>query len=133
MFVGIYEVASSGKNRIALPKKMRLLLKSDEAVINKGFEKCLFGFAKEEWEIQVKKQLELPLIEKQGRDLRRYIFSGASVVALDDQGRFVIPLFLWNYANLSTKIAIVGAGDHFEIWNHNTWVEKLKELDAQTQ
>jgi len=45
----------------------------------------------------------------------------AMVITLDSQGRFVIPEGMIRYASLGDNLTIIGAGDHFEIWNNETW------------
>ena len=51
------------------------------------------------------------------------MFAQAEEVDLDSQGRFVLNGNLKNYAGLEAgEITIIGAGDHFEIWDKNEWV-----------
>lgn len=101
-----------------------------ELVVSRGLDGCVWGFNRADWEIEAKKQLELPITEKSGRDLRRYLFSAAELVKLDDQGRFVIPQPLMDYASLNDQkmVAFVGAGDHFEIWNLKDWTNIKTQL-----
>lgn len=120
MFTGRYITRFSGKNRIILPKKLRLNLEGEkEIVITKGFEGELWGFKKTDWEVEAKRRLELSLASSEGRSLRRQFFGNSEYVVLDDQGRFVIPEDLVYYAKLSTQLVILGAGDHFEIWEND--------------
>ncbi len=129
MFLGTYKVGFSGAGRIVLPRKLRAELRNtQEIILTKGLDGCVWGFEKEDWEKEAKRQLEIPLTEKKGRDLRRYIFSGAESVELDKQSRFVIPGALLSYAKVSLDCLIVGAGDHFEVWNPKIW-EKNSTLE----
>lgn len=131
MFLGSYVPSFDiNSRRIALPKKIRDYLATAEIILSYGFEKCLFGFEPKTWEIEAKKQLELPLTDKRPRDIRRFIFSSATLVALDDQGRFVIPSTYLEYASLK-KPVIIGAGDHFEIWEETSWKRELGRLEQQ--
>ena len=127
MFLGSYRPSFDlNSRRIALPKKIREYLKSNEIILSFGFEKCIFGFDTQTWQKQSEKQLDRPITDRDARDIRRFFFATAEHIRLDDQGRFVIPGQLLEYAEVKSPI-IIGAGDHFEIWNEATWeVHKLK-------
>lgn len=129
MFLGEYKLKFTGLRRIILPRKFRGELGSmNEVVLSRGLDNCIFGFAKSAWEKETKRQLEIPITSEEGRNLRRYLFSAAEDVKLDRQGRFVIPKVLLDYANLKEEVVLVGAGDHFEIWNPKTWSQLIKEI-----
>jgi len=84
-----------------------------------------------EWEKSAKKQIEIPITEKRGRKIRRYLFSGTMVSNYDSQGRVVIPQPLVDYADLEDPTVIIGAGDHFEIWNKNKWEKYLEKISSE--
>ncbi len=133
MFLGSYKPSFDLKSRrIALPKKIRDYLAKSEIVLSYGFEKCIFGFDTEAWEIQSKKQLEEPINLRSARNLRRFFFASAASCELDEQGRFVIPGSLLDYANLKSPV-IIGAGDHFEIWEEKVWLSLKAELETETK
>ena len=128
MFLGSYTPSFDRlSRRVALPKKIRDYLATSEVILSFGFEKCLFGFDTKAWQNQADKQLSQPLTERGPRNLRRFIFANATYVLLDDQGRFVIPDSLLKFAKIRRPI-IVGAGDHFEIWDARLWVKELTRL-----
>ena len=131
MFLGSY-IPSFDLNtrRLALPKKIRDYLATGEIILSIGFEKCLFGFDTKNWQAESKKQLVLPITQRRSRDLRRIFFASATSIKLDDQGRFVIPSDLLEYAKIKRPI-IIGAGDHFEIWERRTWQEERLRLDKE--
>lgn len=129
MFLGSWAPSFDSKSRrIALPKKIRTYLAKDEIVLSYGFEKCIFGFDTTAWEKESEKQMAAPLTERSARDLRRFFFSSAEFIPLDDQGRFVIPSDLLVYAHIERPL-IIGAGDHFEIWDSTIWQEQIKILE----
>jgi MraZ protein len=131
VFLGEYQTNFSGHGRVVLPKKFRQQLGDETIVLSRGFEGCIWGFALKDFEKEAEKQLQMPVTEKFARDLRRYFFSAAESVKLDDQGRFVIPGDLLEYAGISDEVTIIGAGDHFEIWNPENWRELLKNLTRE--
>jgi MraZ protein len=132
MFLGTYRFGFSGAGRVVLPRKLRGELRNaQEIVLTRGLDGGIWGFDKEEWEKQAKLQLEIPITERRGRELRRIFFSGASFAELDKQGRFVIPDELFSLGERKDEVCVVGAGDHFEVWNLKEWKNLLtKGVDA---
>ena len=129
MFLGEYIAKFSGKGREILPKKMRQEVTGKEVILSRGFEGCIWGFDITAWQKEAKKQLEISATEERARYLRRYLFSASEPVEFDSQGRIVIPSALLTYANLLNEVVIIGAGDHFEIWNKKIWKKHLKEIE----
>lgn len=129
MFLGEYHTKFTGQGRIVLPKKFRQELPGgQEVILSRGFEGCIWGFAAEDWQKEAEKQLQITATEEKARNLRRYLFSAAESVSLDDQGRFVIPKLLLDYAQLKSEVVMVGAGDHFEIWDPQNWHQLIGQL-----
>ena len=50
---------------------------------------------------------------------------------LDAQGRFIIPSALLEYARVNGEIVMIGAGDHFEIWQKKIWQRHLKSMERE--
>lgn len=129
VFLGEYQAKFTGQGRVILPKKFRQDLQDGQVIVlSRGFEGCIWGFSVEDFQKEADKQLTLTLTEEAGRQLRRYFFSAAESVKLDNQGRFVIPGGLLEYAGLQDEAVIVGAGDHFEIWNPEGWQKIIRRL-----
>ncbi len=129
MFLGEYHTKFTGKGRVILPRKMRGEISGKEIVLSRGFENCVWGFDLKVWKREAEKQLEISATEEQARYLRRYLFSGSEPVELDSQGRFIVPSALLTFANLVDEVVIIGAGDHFEIWNEKNWEKHIREVE----
>lgn len=122
MFLGTFPAKFLGSWQMVLPAKLRSALGSDRAIITIGFDKCVYGFSVDDWQkIADQEVLNKPLFSKEGGEIRRRLFAAALEVDLDDQGRFVIPETLRDYAELKTNLVVIGAGDHFEIWDKDEW------------
>jgi len=131
MFLGTYRPNLIGKGRIALPKKIREELKGNKVVLTVGFERCIYGFEERAWEEIIRPELARPLFsDSEGRNLRRKMCAEAIVVQLGAQGRFVIPEEMIKYAGIKDDLTIVGAGDHFEIWDSKEWSDYLEEIES---
>lgn len=130
-FYGEYEVAVTDGGRIVLPKKIRENVKGEVFILTKGYGVCLAGYDKEDWSSRSKALVEVSLIDTEYIDKRRKIFSGANEIAIDEQGRFVVPKALADFIMIDQKsITIVGVGDHFELWNSEKWREYLKKISV---
>lgn len=129
MFLGEYHHIIDDRGRLSLPKKMRVLLEEEPVILTKGFEECIMGYRKSKWEAQTSEQLATSVSDRIARDLRRYMFSGAVSVEADKLGRIVLPLGLKQYARLSSSVTVIGAGDHFEIWDTGVWESYVKALE----
>ncbi len=127
VFFGEYVVSFSAPGRFVLPKKIRDLLKGNIFILTKGFNFCLAGYDKEGWEEKAKDLLQVSLLEQDNLEKRRFIFSSTVYMDVDEQGRFVVPKNMLNYAKLANKAVIVGVGDHFELWKPETWEKYQKE------
>lgn len=128
VFLGEFEHNLDDRGRLSLPKKLRQELASIEVVLTRGFESCIFGYPKEMWLDEAKRQLTIPVIEAKGRNLRRYVFSAAVTAEIDKLGRVLIPVNLQEYAQIKNEVTIIGAGDHFEIWEKARWKEYSMRL-----
>ena len=128
MFLGEYQPNLTDGSRLALPKKLREQILGDEVVLSRGFEKCIFVYDKQDWINESQKQIDNPITDSKTRDLRRYMFAGATDSKLDSQGRIIVPSNLLSYAGLEKEVTVIGAGDHIEIWNTNNWNEYFENV-----
>jgi len=132
LFLGEYDHALDERGRITLPRKIRQELEGErELILARGFDTCIFGFDKSSWLREAGKHLETPVTDEKARNLRRYLFSGAQKETLDSLGRILLPAQLKDYASITRNVIIIGAGDHFEIWEKTKW-EKYEATHTST-
>ncbi len=128
MFLGEYQPNITEGSRIALPKKLREQINGEDVILSKGFEKCIFVYDKEDWVSEAQKQIENPITDAKTRELKRYMYSGATETTIDSQGRVVLPNNLKEYAQIDKKTIVIGAGDHVEIWDIENWSEYSQKV-----
>lgn len=128
LFLGEYVHSLDDRGRVTLPRKIRQELGEREVVLSRGFDACIFGFDKERWEKEANKQLEVPVTDGKARELRRYLFAAAERVEIDKLGRLLVPAQLKEYASIGQDVVIIGAGDHFEIWDKTSWEQYSTKL-----
>lgn len=125
MFLGSFKTFFSGKNRLILPKRFRKELgNEDKFYILLGENGELWGFDLKNWAKLSESILEVPLSSEEGRIERLKFFPRAEECLLDNQGRFILPQGFVENLDFKNEVMIIGAGDHFEIWNPEEW-EKL--------
>ena len=131
MFLGEYQPNITDGSRVALPKRLRDQIRGEDVVVSRGFEKCIFVYDKEDWVSESKKQVENPISDVKTRDLKRYMFASALETTVDLQGRIVLPANLKEYAGIDKKTRVIGAGDHVEIWDNESWKAHLDKISAE--
>tara|TARA_Y100000310_G_C20219992_1_gene595304 strand:- start:92 stop:526 length:435 start_codon:yes stop_codon:yes gene_type:complete len=125
MFIGEFKHTLDKKRRVALPAKFRKAL-GKTIVVTNGFDKSLFIYQLKEWKQFGEKLSALPVGQADTRGINRFMFGGATETDIDSLGRILIPEFLKNFAELRTKVVIVGVQNRIEVWNERNW-ENYKE------
>lgn len=127
LFIGEYYHSLDEKGRVNFPAKLREEL-GDQFVITKGLDGCLSAYSMGKWEVISEKVAGLP--QAKARDLKRFMFSAATIVNPDKQGRVLISPTLRMFAKINKDIAVIGASDHVELWDRETWIERNAEMDS---
>lgn len=120
MLLGEYKHNIDPKGRIAIPAKFREKFEAG-AIVTRGLDHCLFIFSKLEWESLVQKIVSLPLAQADSRAFSRLMLAGATDVALDAQGRILIPDLLREYAHLKKQAVVTGMYTRVEVWDADAW------------
>ena len=127
MYIGEYYHNIDEKGRVNLPAKLREEL-GEQFVLTKGLDGCLSAYSMEQWNRISEKVAGLP--QAKARDLKRFMFSSATVVNSDKQGRVLVSPTLRAHAGLTKEIAVIGASDHVEIWNKDNWIARSNSMDS---
>jgi MraZ protein len=120
MLIGEYIHSIDEKNRLSFPVKFRKEM-GKTVVVTPGLDKCLFVFTIKEWGIIAEKLAQSSMLQADTRSFNRYLLGGATEVAVDTQGRILVPDFLKERAGLSGKVAVVGVHTRVELWDEDTW------------
>lgn len=129
LYIGEYNHTIDTKGRVILPAKFRELL-GEQIIITKGLDGCLAGYHIDEWRILEDKIKQLP--NAKSRNLKRFLFSSASNVPIDKQGRILIAQNLRGYAGLEKEIMITGTSSNIEIWDKQKWEDLCSELTPES-
>jgi len=129
MLIGEYTHSIDEKNRLSFPVKFRKTM-GKTVVVTPGLDKCLFVFTTKEWDKIAEKLANSSMLQADTRSFNRYLLGGAVEVAVDAQGRILVPDFLKDRAGLKGKVAVVGVHTRVELWDDTTWKAYQKEVEA---
>ncbi len=119
-FMGEFTHTLDKKGRIAIPAKLREDL-GDTFIVTKGLDKCLFLYTAHGWKKLVGELQSLSMAKAKARAFKRTIFSAATPVEPDKQGRILIPQKLRDYAVFKENVVVVGVDDRVEMWAEELW------------
>ncbi|MBQ6582252.1 MAG: division/cell wall cluster transcriptional repressor MraZ [Mogibacterium sp.] len=127
VFSGIYENSIDDKNRMTIPSKYRNQL-NGACMLARGFDRCLYIYAMEDWNVLVEKMRKLRQTDRDMRKFIREFFSNATECQLDSQGRILIPQHLKNYAGIRKELLTMGALDKIEVWSREVYNDPEEDL-----
>jgi MraZ protein len=138
VFRGASVLTLDAKGRMAMPAKYRDQLMAScngRLIITVDRDRCLLLYPLPAWE-EIEFQLtQLPGLDQHVRRLLRNLMGSSEELELDAQGRIRLPPALREFANLEKRVALVGLGRKFELWNEETWVEQrdawFKDSESQ--
>ena len=124
MFRGVSIVNLDAKGRLAIPSRQRERLQAicdAHLVVTVDRDRCLLLYPEPEWELIERKFAALPALDPTARALQRLYVGNAQEVDIDTQGRILLPQHLRDFASLDTRVAFVGQGIKFELWDESAW------------
>lgn len=130
MFLGTFAHNLDNKGRLAIPARFREAL-AGESVLTRGADQCLVIYPPDPWRSLCARIDALPLSDHDARMYRRFLFADAVVLALDGQGRVLVPAELRTYAGMERGVVCVGMDSVIEVWAAETWNAVHERLDAQ--
>ncbi|MCL2704388.1 MAG: division/cell wall cluster transcriptional repressor MraZ [Defluviitaleaceae bacterium] len=114
------------KGRMIVPARFREAL-TDQFIITKGLDKCLFVFTMDEWRLLEQKIENLPMADAGARKFLRFFFGAACESERDEQGRVLIPTNLRRYAEITKEIVTVGVARRLEIWSREIYEQYFND------
>ena len=121
-----YRHSIDEKGRLTVPSKFRGEL-SVGLVVTRGLDRNLTLYPLASWQELYDNIMKQPLSDNDVRAFRRRVFSGATDLKPDKQGRVVLPQYLREFAGINGEVILTGMGNHLEIWHPSTW-DKERDL-----
>ena len=129
-FIGEFECKLDAKGRLMLPSSLRKQLDpaaEESFVMNRGFEKCLVLYPKNDWKYISEEVNKLNQYVKKNREFIRYFYRGATELGLDGTGRLLFPKRLMEYAGVQKEVVLFAHGNRIEIWDKKAYDNLLTD------
>ena len=123
-FIGEFECKLDAKGRLMLPSSLRKQLDpaaQERFVMNRGFEKCLVLYPKNDWKYISEEVNKLNQYVKKNREFIRYFYRGATELGLDGTGRMLFPKRMLEYAGVAKEVVLFAYGNRIEVWDKDTY------------
>jgi MraZ protein len=131
-YIGEYDCKTDSKGRVVIPAGLKKQIPKEsggEMIINRGFDKCLTLFTKQDWEKETEKLDGLNAFNSKDRQFMRLFNSGATEISIDNASRILIPKKLMEYAEIESDVVFYAWGNKIEIWSKKHHDEHMK-IDA---
>ncbi len=128
MLMGEFNYSIDDKGRLNFPAKFRDEM-GETITLAYWLDNSIVAFPQEKWD-----KISATLSEKgfkKARDAQLHLFTSASPVQPDKQGRILLAQKLREYAGLDKEVTILGVGDHAEIWSTAAWRKRSEAMTAQ--
>ena len=132
MLIGQYEGKVGEKKQVSFPKKFREVL-GERLIVTKGLEHCLIVVSEKNWQTLLEGTQGEPFTKKPTREMQRFLLGNASEVELDPKGRFVLPEYLREYADITEDIIFAGIQRFVEIWDKAAWTKEQEKLSGSIE
>ena len=123
-FFGRHEHSLDDKGRVILPAKFRTHFELGGYLAPEQ-DGCLSLWTPEHFELQMDAMVERSTVSRSDRNLVRLWASTSHELEIDKQGRMAIPVPLRKFAHLEDEVLVLGAIDRVELWDRQTWDEKV--------
>ena len=129
MFYDHFEAVIDAKGRVAFPARHRERVPPEQRerfMLTVGPDGCLFLYPLSAWaeiEKEVRELNRNSLGTPQAREFERALFSSATDVDIDKQGRILLPERLRKRAGLTKDVVFAGVRNRVEIWDRARWLE----------
>ena len=131
MFKGFSTISIDAKGRLAIPARHRDQLSTKESsalvLTLNPWDRCLWLYPSSEGEVSEDKLQGLSDFDRESRRTKQIIRGYATDCSLDGQGRVLLPNELRKFALLDKRVAFLGQGNKFEIWDDDIWSAQRDE------
>ena len=131
MFFGHYEHSLDEKGRLLLPRKIKEELKDNSSLyVLKGFEGCLSVYSEAEFLKLCEECEKISFNKKNSRDYLRAVLSSVVELNIDKVNRIQLPKDVLTRFHINRNVIIIGVGDHFEIWDNESYLRYEEEVNS---
>lgn len=131
--IGEFDCKLDTKGRMVVPAALKRQLPDVERVglvMNRGFEKNLVIYTREEWSKKMNQLAKLNQYNEKTRIFIRQFMRGATELTLDSAGRVLLPKSLLEYANIKGEVFLQCQFDKIELWAKDEY-EKMMDTGSE--
>ena len=132
-FLGTFDYAMDERGRVPLPPRHRDVFRTGIVLSQGSPDLCISVYTLDAFEAESTRVTATSTMLAKGRDLRRMFFSKTHDTQLDPQNRVLIPAWMRDYAGLSGKVVVVGAGEWLEVWSPETYEKDIERIAGSLQ
>ncbi len=137
LFISTYINKIDKKGRVSVPASFRAALSNQPfqgiIIFPSSKHQSLEGFGWDTMEKISSRLDELDMFSQQQDDLATSIFGESVQLPFDGDGRVILPPQLSSYADITNKVAFVGLGKKFQIWNPEKLEQRKKEAKSNIE
>lgn len=145
MLTGAYPMSVDAKGRVTLPAVFRkqLVDETNKTILLVPFDGCVNGFTREGFKAWVDGLFEYGDHHFDPRNrkdvmLKRGLMGSAVEIDVDSAGRVALGKLdvkpgTREKLGLVGDVTVVGADDHFEVWNSEKWDEQQADFEADLE
>ena len=127
VLVGTFDHRMDSKGRMVLPARFREEL-GNQVVATIGIDRCVALYSLPNWHRLLEKLQNLPMSKGRTRDFLRVLLASATEMDFDSMGRILLPQLLRQHGGIKQEVAVIGVGDHLEIWDSSNWTVHRGEI-----
>jgi MraZ protein len=132
MFTGKRTNSMDSKGRVAIPAKMRDVMRANYGptlMVTRGLlGRCLWLFPLEEWTALKDRIADSGVGGTKLIKLKRLLYASAEACEMDKSGRILLPDSLAHIAGLEKEVMFVGMDAHIEVWRPDLWAAEEETL-----
>ncbi len=132
MFIGSYDYTIDSKSRLVIPSKFRNEIGNETNVyLTRGFDGCISIYKESDFQSFILRYQAHSYEKSEVRQALRSFLDSVVQITIDSQGRILIPTKVLEKYKIKSKVHILGAIDHFEIWDNEIWNKQEDEIDSK--
>jgi MraZ protein len=136
VYFGETAINLDAKGRLAIPTRYREPIQDKSGgrmvLTYSAFDSgALYLYPEQEWERVRDEVTGLSTFNPGHRSLQRKLVGSASAVEPDGNGRIQLPQTLRLVAGLDKRVALLGMGNRFEIWDEDSLNKKREEEEKE--
>ena len=138
-FMGTFQAKLDSKGRVFIPAAFRAVLRggADEGdlqaivMLPHFYDDCVQAMTQEQYDATCAVVEEMPKINRDRDDMIYALYSHATKVAPDRDGRIVLPESVAMLAGITDQFTFVGARERFEIWEPEAFAARYRLARAR--